>query len=106
MPKDMKLSPGDLSDLIAFYVADDETYLGPADGVSEGFMAEMLGQQLGLDRFQIRGLVWASIERGKALAQRWHAEFREPPSRSTASSPPADTGGPPSSYPATPSGSP
>ena len=102
MPKDMKLSPGDLGDLIAYYVADDETYLGPAGGVSEGFMAQMLGQQLGLDRFQIRGLVYSAIDRGKTLAERWHAEFRENGSPSTASSPPADTGAPPSSSPPPP----
>lgn len=102
MPKDMKLSPGDLSDLIAYYVADDEAYLGPEGGVSEGFLAQMLGQQLGMDRFQIRGLVWGAIERGKALTERWHREFRESPSPSTASSPAADTAAPPSSSPPTP----
>lgn len=105
MPKDMKLSPGDLSDLIAYYAASDQ-HLGPDDGVSEGFLAEMLGQQLGLDRFQIRGLVYSAIDRGRELTNRWHAGFRERSSPSTVSSPPADTGAPPPSSPPTPAGSP
>lgn len=105
MPQSMNLSPGDLSDLIAYYVANEQ-YLGPEDGVSEGFLAEMLGQQAGMNRFDIRGLAYSAIDRGRALTDRWHREFREPASSSTPRSPEGESGAGPRSSAWTPPDSP